>query len=750
MNIKNAIDIEIPETLSHTISTSCEDQDMSIEFYYFQLGGLKKIHFGTTKLRISSLMTQAYTSSGVWGSAQISETIDLHPHPRDSKNENEVIGCISVCMKATFRRYPCKVDVITDFSKESRIDWIKLYKFTLKSLVKNREKLQDSDCEDFMCPSQGWILNDFEKRYGITETYKRLLYLEVFASNIKLAITFSDDLQKCLELLDNNLQSKYFPMTQTERNRYFDLTETLLKKIEKAMKQYITMFPKNEPQGALKSFVFVHKLLCCKYNNRIVEKEYSKRLKKIINGAFQTHLDGIIEEIQNSLGFKDMNGPILVELCSELVKVIDEIFYFSGIFSIDNFEMEALTFYYSNLDNYIQYAKKNDNINGFYMLTLCNKLKPLHEEIRHDFSSKELSNFKFIDAKSISEGYSERYMTELSEMLSKWIKQSIAIDTFEPINDSCMHSTSVVDYFTSVNQIFELLQKLEFSDSNLYVRFAELVIRITATEYAKKVSDQCLEDVNSLSNQNVDSKQKQSNLLFNMIVPKSVFKDLKDTHILPVAITKHFVIRLNDIEACRQELQSVVKNIFDTSSWAEYEETTEETGFEDYDRDDIDFDEVEKKSNQKSKQIENEYSKKSNMSIQKFTKQFNEVLFDLTLATANIFQAPIRNAINYVLQNAKKDLAKMKNSTRVEVKNLFQSKSDALLDSSLFIPILTPALEILSQNCYKDLFKKILERLFLIVVEELSTFLLDPANFTRKPQDRVFLTAQQVSISQFS
>ncbi|KAF0983777.1 hypothetical protein FDP41_007692 [Naegleria fowleri] len=747
MIVNGRKDISLP-TIQHQITTSVEDQDIIIDFYHSQLKGLKKTHFSTAKISLSNIMRKVYDEEGIWGSTKFSNIIDCYSTDSSPSNEN-IIGCLSISGDVAFRRYPKNAVVQTDFSKESRIDWIEQYKIVLQYLIKAREKLKDTLCEAFLCPSQAWILNDFEKRYGITETYKRLIYLEVFASNIKLAITFSEDLQKCLELLDNNIESKHFQMTLSERNRYFDLTEILVKKIEKALKKFISMFPKNQPSGALKSFVFIHHLLCCEYNNRISENDYKKKLKHIINTALQDHLDLILKDIMTSLGIDQINGPVLVELCKELVTVIDSIFYYCGVFPFETFEMDCLQFYYTKFEYFINECKKNNTINGFYMLSLCSTMKALHEEIRNDFPEKDLEKFKFIDCQALSAGYADRYIGELRDVLSKWIKQSIAVDTFNPVTESTMHSTSVVDYFTSVNQVFEMLKQLDFSNSDLFMRFSELVIQITTTEYAKKLSDLCLNEIHTsqtMSNQ-LESEKRSSGMLFNLI-PKALSKGLSSSsqiNILPIGISKQFVIRLNDIEACRQMLRDVVQTIFDSTAWQEYEEHEDALLVMDATEDgDIDFDALEKRSNEKSKMIEEEFQKKSNMTIQKFSKQFNEMLFDLTLMTANIFQASIRNTITHILQEAKKDLQKA--SGKTEVLKLFQHKSDSLLENTLFTPILTPALEVLSQNCLPELFQKILERLFTIVVEELSLMLFDPSNFTKKQQDRVFLTPQQVYV----
>ncbi|KAG2393631.1 hypothetical protein C9374_007162 [Naegleria lovaniensis] len=747
MIVNGRKDIPLPANVDHNITTSVEDQDIVIEFYHSQLKGLKKSHFASAKISLSNIMRKVYDEEGIWGSNKFSQIIDCYSTESSASNDN-IIGCLSISGDVTFRRYPKNAVVQSDFSKENRIDWIEQYKIVLKCLIKARENLKDTLCEAFLCPSQAWILNDFEKRYGITETYKRLIYLEVFASNIKLAITFSEDLQKCLELLDNNIESKHFQMTLAERNRYFDLTEILVKKIEKALKKFISMFPKNQPPGALKSFVFVHRLLCCDYNNHISENDYKKKLKHIINTALQDHLDLILKDIMTSLGIDQMNGPVLVELCKELVTVVDSVFYYYGVFPFETFEMDCLQFYYSKFEYFINECKKNNTINGFYMLTLCSTMKALHDEIRNDFSEKDLEKFKFIDCQALSAGYADRYIGELRDILSKWIKQSIAVDTFEPVTDSTMHSTSVVDYFTSVNQVFEMLKQLDFSNSDLFMRFAELVIQITTTEYAKKLSDMCLNEIHSSQSMNQSESEKQSSgMLFNLI-PKALSKGLSSSsniNILPIGISKQFVIRLNDIEACRQMLQNVVQTIFDSTAWQEYEDQEDALLDMDANEDgDIDFDSLEKKSNEKSKAIEEEFQKKSNLTIQKFSKQFNEMLFDLTLMTANIFQASIRNTITHILQEAKKDLQKV--SGKTEVLKLFQHKSDSFLENTLFKSVLTPALEILSQNCLPELFQKILERLFTIVVEELSLMLFDPSNFTKKQQDRVFLTPQQVYV----
>lgn len=190
-------DIALTEKISHSITTSVEDQEIIIEFYDFQLGGLKKNYFGRAKLNVRSMMNEAYEKDGIWGYFTVSKLFDLVKPESD-----EIIGCLSATAEVSYNRYPKNVKPKTDFSKDARIDWLAQYKIVLKALVKAREKLPDTMCESFLCPSQAWVLNDFENRFGITETYKRLIYLEVFCSNSKLAITFADDLKKCLELLD--------------------------------------------------------------------------------------------------------------------------------------------------------------------------------------------------------------------------------------------------------------------------------------------------------------------------------------------------------------------------------------------------------------------------------------------------------------------------------------------------------------------------------------------------------------------
>ncbi|KAL9642398.1 hypothetical protein ABK040_014241 [Willaertia magna] len=738
----------------HLFELFVEEQDLLIDFYYLNYGGFSKPKFGNLTLPLQTLFKEQF-KEGCWGKQSITKEFSL-----DKLDDKEhILGKVKVNFYLQFQKYPIEWSKNSNnssnnysFEKERITNYQNLYLIAVKSIVPIRNKLKDCQCEEFLTPTQAWILNEFENQFGITEIYKRLSYLEILSERVNMIIPFHDELLKCLDLIHTNIQNKFFTMSTTERNRYFDITEKLLNKIETILLQFRTTFVRNQPKGAVKSLLDVHELLTTKYNRELKFENYKKYMEQFLLKALQNHYNSLKQNIMEALDYKVMDGSVLVELCDQLRDVIDDIFDFSGLFVLDNYEYFSLTFYYNSFYKDILQMKQSNKIQGFHMLALCHKIKLLHEEIHLDFDEKELQSFPFIDTKELSKGYEEKYMEELHTLLSKWINQSISLDTFEPITASVFYSTSVVDFFTSANQTFEMIKNLEFKNSKLLERYATLVIQATTLEYAKKLYDLCAEDLKS----QVQSPEKPKSLLVKLsdeFIPKYFKNDNSNNNNnnnLNVGITKQFVVRLNDIEASRQELKSICHTIFDNSTWLEYEEN-EENGEQLLDDDsksnldEIDFEAIESKINQKNRRTVKIVEKKENESVKQFTKVFNELLNDLILMLVNILNNAINTTVTKVMDLAKVELNNP-NLEKSDVISQFQSKSDQIIQSTLFDKVFTPILEILSENCYKDLLKRILQQLFITFVNELSNILFDPNIFTKKSSERQFLTKQQVYV----
>ncbi|GAA5797543.1 hypothetical protein HPULCUR_002931 [Helicostylum pulchrum] len=91
-----------------------------------------------------------------------------------------------------------------------------------------------------------------------------------------------------------------------------------------------------------------------------------------------------------------------------------------------------------------------------------------------------------------------RWLTTTNEETPEWVRNAIKQDEFKCINDTTMHSSSVVDLFTMFHQAVEFVQRLEWPNSIQECRFSTAlskVIGVALEQYTAELEDMIHGDI---------------------------------------------------------------------------------------------------------------------------------------------------------------------------------------------------------------------------------------------------------------
>lgn len=152
----------------------------------------------------------------------------------------------------------------------------------------------------------------------------------------------------------------------------------------------------------------------------------------------------------------------------------------------------ALEFYYTKLSGYISdvFVTKASAV-SLATFTIYGKLLELHSKFEKYFAKT-----KKLDLQQVFRKYFDQWVSQAAHKLRNWAKSAIEGETWEPISreNGTLHTSSVVDIFTSFSQSRHFLQLLGPELKSQYVPFAKVVGNVVEF-YGGKLKDLELQEI---------------------------------------------------------------------------------------------------------------------------------------------------------------------------------------------------------------------------------------------------------------
>jgi len=389
-----------------------------------------------------------------------------------------------------------------------------------------------------------------------------------------------------------------------------------------------------------------------------------------------------------------------------------------------------LKIFLEELNNDFDSLKERKELSGYWVLTYCKKMDELNDEIRENYSKKELKRAKIelFNVRENSQKYEDEYIGELAVTLNTHMNRSLSLDKWERCNEDVLHSHSVVDLFTSAFQTLEYISGTDFVTESLLDKYS-IVVGECITKYSKHLEQLCKQDMlhvaeshesyqHEINKQSPVPKLRRKRDMFKLRFKTNLMKSNREdeSEIGEIMyVTPEFVVKLNNIEASKVQLKDWVRALMD-----------EKSTFRDID---TNMDEEDDSGSESESESMVDESLKNMMRI---VSQISRILRDLQTSIALQFKPYIRPALNKVLritrENMKKSHVKLPED---ELRSIYGKQAKQMLNDTFLESILTPNLAILSENIYEGAFLKILAEIFKIIMDECVQILI-PFSATQK------------------
>jgi hypothetical protein len=563
------------------------DQSLNVRFYNKYM--LRTIFLGSVELKLQDLIDKLSPPKSTWGCRQFNF---LYPILDESQ---EYVGTAQLHVAMQYERFPI---VDQTWKKQTKLDpmnYFNLFEILLRRIVSTIKVEEVVDIkESHRNPfnyNQMWIIQEFSLVYGISEVTKRLTALKCLAERIDLLVPYLDFFYQNIEFVQANNELNAVICTKHDAEQLSEILEILAGNVEKLLHKFISVFPQNKPAGALQSIVKVYQFIKIDQEGMSME-DFGSLFTRVIQQA-------IADDYKDARREREWTPEGLSSLCIFVAKRIQEIQFFYRVFkAIPKYEVMALEEYYNSFARDVERIMRDTNVNfsGGEMLALCSEIVELNIILDEEYIPSEQVNLKRINPERLSSGYPAKYIGELHGTLLRWMHQAVLHDNFLPLTD-VLHSSSVVDLFTAANQTLDHMSKSYFVSTDTLTQFAEVLTQV-AVEYAKELKSRCTMELEvsnctaSPASAMQPKHRKGVSSIFDVgarlmsRTASSVPEDEAEPPVLPCKISLQFIVKVNDVEAAKQQLENLMDSVEETKDLYESNDTeSEEDSSESVDED---------------------------------------------------------------------------------------------------------------------------------------------------------------------
>ncbi len=284
-----------------------------------------------------------------------------------------------------------------------------------------------------------------------------------------------------------------------------------------------------------------------------------------------------------------------------------------------------------------------------------------------------------IDPVAISEIIIPRALDQLRTKLETFVKNSIAQDTFERVTPEVLFSTSLVDFFTALNQNINQFVTLPFITNQIITEKLAPMVMSVVQSYNTAMQQLCISELSD--------KQGSSVIDFssmNKKVEQRMNRKNEDQEGLNLPLT--LLTKLNNMDATEQQAENLLKAMI-------CDESSDEAS-----------------SGEESESEGDENEQKIDELMETISIRIDELLDDIIARITSQFQFTIDTVLDTLLANFDKAIMQRDTLGEALMVQLMDIEQRAVTD--LFDQFITPALSILSRSLYSKLFKRVLISLF--------------------------------------
>lgn len=742
----------IADNISHiSMNRDITNKECDIILNLFKKGNVVKNmrKYGEVRLSLPYLIQLMHPKHSSWGCHVYETNFDVMEYSSKSQsNIQNKIGEMNVTLNMRMQMFPrIRSDHIA-----VRGDQAPSFHFLFDIIIDkfidyNMQHRHSRNRFELLTFHQKWLIEEYCNHHGISEIYRKLSLMRLIVRKTDILLLSVNEFRQSIDFVINGVKSKTVIASRKELDMLVGIKDELVKKIEFILAQFITLLDGGS-RHVLE--VLVELLEYMQTKNDIEEEsmtpqEFAGYLESLVSRAVDQDYRSLRKE-QIEMCEEDQENicaASLIKLIQLMSGRIEYIIYYSSVIpEYLKFTSTAIRFYYDRIAEDYETVFKLSGFSGYQMLFFCRKLEEYHDEISEclGFNVTKRRNFRTIDIPTISRGYEEKYVQELKSRLVTHIQRAVELETWKPVGEKCLHSQSLVDFFTSANQTLAYMIDVEFMTERILNLYCEAV-GDCVVEYAKILQLLCIREILRYN----DSKQPTRKSLLNL--QNLLNSGTKDDAHREIDITPEFTIKLNNIEASSQQYRHIVKSVTevklknendDTSD--EYDEVTDSEKDDDSSSKD-DQSETEKDNHtQVDKEDEDDdiESEKTASIVTKFSSTMNDlniICDDLISLIALQFEPTIQLTLMRTMQQLKKDTKKQSELTEEEMIDMY-GKSVCKSFKTMFLDsVLTPNLATLSENIYHTAFKKILRSIYAIFLKQCEDILMPDISFGHVSHD---------------
>lgn len=457
--------------------------------------------------------------------------------------------------------------------------------------------------------------------------------------------------------------------------------------------------------GGGKKNIFKTLIRLYEHINKANREQSQVKLCNLIQDAITSDYNNIRNDQINSSEepTTTLNASVLINVAQLLKEKVDDILYYSNsIPSYCNFISRAMRTYYMCFTTDYEKLINSGGFSGYQMLYFCEKLRELNTEIEDSFEQEEIAelNLTLLDPTTISIGYETKFILEVKEKLMGYMQRAVALDNWLKMNDEVLHSSSLVDFFTSAGETLSFISKLEFTNYSLLSSFG-LALGEVVVEYARILKSIALKELSSSAKNESKTKTNERPCLLNLIGLCDKYK-LNEEERDVVNITERYVVLVNNVNGAISQFKTIIQSINDEKSQFDDQSSDSDTN-------------TDLSSESDSYNSDDESDSDNIRNIFVTVKTINNELISMIV---NQFDPFVRISFSNILDQYK--------NINVEEAKKREKNAAKQLSSMLFDTAITPNLTTLSGNIYEAAFMQTLSQVLSVIFQEVSSIFMPP------------------------